>query len=83
MSRSSYKFFWQPLELTRWINKNKQKKKTLNFYKKNIVITPKLVGFFVNVYNGHKWVKIRIEENMVGFKLGEFILTRKKAVWKN
>lgn len=81
MSRSSYKFFWQPLELIRW--KNKKKRKTVRIYKKNTTITPKLVGSSILVYNGHQWIKLNIEESMVGFKLGEFISTRKRPVWKD
>lgn len=83
MARSSYKFFWQPLELIKWQSRKKNKKKqSLRIYKKNTIITPKLVGLTIYVYNGHQWIKLNIEENMVGFKLGEFILTRKKLSLK-
>lgn len=83
MSRSTYKFFWQPLELIRWQSKKKNKKKsTLRIYKKNTIVSPKLVGYTIYVYNGNKWIKVHINENMVGFKIGEFISTRKRLIWK-
>jgi ribosomal protein S19 len=53
----------------------------LRIYKKNAIITPKLVGQILFVYNGNQWIKLQVEEIMVGFKIGEFILTRKKPIW--
>lgn len=40
-------------------------------------ITPEMVGFNFAVHNGKDFIKIRIVENMVGHKLGEFSPTRK------
>jgi len=40
-------------------------------------ITPEMVGFTFAVHNGKDFVKVRIVENMVGYKLGEFSPTRK------
>lgn len=40
-------------------------------------ITPEMVGFTFGVHNGREFVQVRIVENMVGHKLGEFSLTRK------
>ena len=39
-------------------------------------ITPDFVNYTFSVHNGHKHVPIFITENMVGFKLGEFVPTR-------
>ena len=36
-----------------------------------------MVGFTFAVHNGKDFVKVRIVENMVGYKLGEFSPTRK------
>ncbi|MBD3359704.1 MAG: 30S ribosomal protein S19 [Candidatus Buchananbacteria bacterium] len=40
-------------------------------------ITPEMVGFRMGVYNGKEHVEVRIIENMVGHKLGEFAPTKK------
>lgn len=40
-------------------------------------ITPAMVGFTFGVHNGKEFVQVRVVENMVGHKLGEFSLTRK------
>lgn len=40
-------------------------------------ITPAMVGFTVGVHNGRVHVPVRIVENMVGHRLGEFSPTRK------
>lgn len=40
-------------------------------------ITPEMVGFTLGVHNGRDFISVRVVENMVGHKLGEFSPTRK------
>lgn len=40
-------------------------------------ITPEMVGFTIAVHNGKDFIAVRVVENMVGHKLGEFSPTRK------
>ncbi len=40
-------------------------------------ITPEMVGFTIAVHNGKDFIPVRVVENMVGHKLGEFSPTRK------
>jgi small subunit ribosomal protein S19 len=40
-------------------------------------IAPEMVGFVFNVHNGKEFITIKITENMVGHKLGEFAPTTK------
>lgn len=40
-------------------------------------ITPEMVGFVFAVHNGRDFITVRVVENMVGHKLGEFAATRK------
>lgn len=40
-------------------------------------VTPEMVGFTIGVHNGKEHIPVRIVENMVGHKLGEFAPTRK------
>ena len=39
-------------------------------------ILPQFVGLTFSVYNGHKFVPVSVNEDMVGHKLGEFAPTR-------
>lgn len=40
-------------------------------------ISPEMVGFTFAVHNGKDFIQVRVVENMVGHKLGEFAPTRK------
>lgn len=40
-------------------------------------ITPDMIGFIFAVHNGRDFIHVRVVENMVGHKLGEFSPTRK------
>jgi len=49
---------------------------------KNYVILPKFVGFSLKIYNGKTFTTIKIIDEMVGHKLGEFVTTRKQFSYK-
>jgi len=40
-------------------------------------IAPEMVGYTFGVHNGRAFIEVRISEEMVGHRLGEFSLTRK------
>lgn len=40
-------------------------------------ITPEMVGFTFGVYNGKEFITVKVTEEMVGHKLGEFSPTTK------
>ena len=40
-------------------------------------ITPQMVGFTFAIHTGKDFVQVKVEENMVGHKLGEFAPTRR------
>lgn len=40
-------------------------------------VSPEMVGFTIAVHNGKDFLPVRVVENMVGHKLGEFSSTRK------
>ncbi|AIC63818.1 30S ribosomal protein S19 [Candidatus Hodgkinia cicadicola] len=46
-------------------------------------IVPELIGKLLEVHNGKQFVRLRITEDMVGHKLGEFSPTRKACVHKH
>jgi ribosomal protein S19 len=49
---------------------------------KNSVILPKFVGFTLQVYNGKTFIMVKVINEMVGHKLGEFVSTRKQFSYK-
>ena len=40
-------------------------------------ITPEMIGFTFAVHNGKDFVDVKVTEEMIGFRLGEFSPTRK------
>ncbi len=40
-------------------------------------ISPEMIGFAFAVHNGRDFIEVRVTEEMVGHRLGEFSLTRK------
>jgi len=46
------------------------------------VIIPKFIGYTVQIHNGKTFSKLKITEDMVGHKLGEFSPTRKRFSFK-
>ena len=46
-------------------------------WSRKCTITPEMVGFTFGVYNGKQHVPVRVVEDMVGHKLGEFSPTTK------
>lgn len=41
------------------------------------VITPEMIGFTFGIHNGKNFIEVKITEEMVGHRLGEFAPTRK------
>ena len=51
-------------------------KKPIKTWSRRSLVTPQMVGLNIAVHNGRQHVPIFIQEDMVGHKLGEFVLTR-------
>ena len=51
-------------------------KKPIKTWSRRSLITPTMVGLNIAVHNGRQHDPIFIQEDMVGHKLGEFVLTR-------
>ena len=51
-------------------------KKPIKTLSRRSMITPDMVGLNIAVHNGRQHVPVFIQEDMVGHKLGEFVLTR-------
>ena len=46
---------------------------------RDMIILPEMVGLRFGVYNGEDFSPVEVEPQMVGHRLGEFALTRKKV----
>ena len=78
MPRSLKKSPFVAYHLLKKINKlNKaEKKDTITTWSRSSTILPSMVGFTIAVYNGKQHVPIFISDQLVGYKLGEFVSTR-------
>ncbi|MEA4827359.1 30S ribosomal protein S19 [Clostridium sp. JNZ J1-5] len=57
------------------MNENGEKK-VIKTWSRSSTIFPQMVGHTIAVHDGRKHVPVYISEDMVGHKLGEFVLTR-------
>ncbi len=48
-------------------------------HERDMIIVPEMVGKTIHVYNGQDFVKVDIEERMLGHYLGEFTKNRKEV----
>ena len=51
-------------------------KRPIKTWSRRSTILPQFVGLTFSVYNGHKFIPVSVNEDMVGHKLGEFAPTR-------
>lgn len=59
-----------------------QKKTRINTLSRNSTIDEQFVGKVFGIHNGRIFIPITITEDMISFKLGEFVPTRKKFFFK-
>lgn len=60
------------------IEKDKKANKKIRTHRRDIIITPKMVGKTIYVYNGKEFLQIEISPDMLAHYLGEFAFTRKR-----
>ena len=78
MARSVWKGPFVEESLMKKIDKlkNDTTKKPIKTWSRKSTIIPDFVGFSFLIYNGKKFIPIKISDEMVGHKLGEFSPTR-------
>ena len=78
MSRSVWKGPFVDPSLLKKVEKLKDQsnKKPIKTWSRKSTIIPEFVGYSFLIYNGKKFIPIKISEEMVGHKLGEFSPTR-------
>ncbi len=78
MSRSVKKGPYVDERLLQAIEKIKQAKgrDVVKTWRRACTVIPEFVGVTIAIHDGRKHVPVFVTENMVGHKLGEFVLTR-------
>ena len=78
MSRSVWKGPFVDPSLLKKVEKQKGQTKTtpIKTWSRRCTIIPEFVGHSFLIYNGKKFIPIKISDEMVGHKLGEFSPTR-------
>lgn len=51
-------------------------KRPIKTWSRRSMVTPEMIGLTIATHNGRQHMPIYISENMVGHKLGEFVITR-------
>ena len=46
---------------------------------RQMIVIPEMVGVKLGVHNGKEYVPLEIKQEMLGHRLGEFVLTRKRV----
>jgi len=77
MARSIKKGPFVDHNLLKKIEATKPGAKPIKTWSRSSTITPQMVGYAFSVHTGNKFVEVKVVENMVGHKLGEFAPTRK------
>ena len=77
MSRSIKKGPYVDQNLLAKIAKQKPEGPAIKTWARASEISPEMVGYLFAVHNGKDFIEVRVAEEMVGPRLGEFSLTRK------
>lgn len=59
--------------------RDKPKDVFIKTHVRDMIIIPEMVGRKFGIYNGKEFVSVEITQEMLGHRLGEFALTRKKV----
>lgn len=61
------------------LKKIKTQDKDIKTHIRDMVILPEMVGTTIKVYNGKQYIPVQIVEEMLGYFLGQFSLTRTRV----
>ncbi|MBI2630167.1 30S ribosomal protein S19 [Candidatus Pacearchaeota archaeon] len=65
-------------EFVKRCNKKMEKGKQIRTHLRDIIIVPQMVGMIINIHNGKEFTQVKIVEDMLAHRLGEFAITRKE-----
>ena len=66
-------------EEKKFIEKVKTSKKPVRTHLRSMIVLPFMVGKTILVHNGKEFQRVDIIEEMIGHRLGEFVLTRSRV----
>ena len=66
-----------PRLLEKLVGKSASTAAMIKTWARSSQISPEMVGFLFGVYNGKTHIEVRVTEDMVGHRLGEFSPTKK------
>lgn len=61
------------------LEKVRTSKKPVRTHCRSMIVLPDMIGKKIMIYSGKEWVPVDITIDMLGHRLGEFALTRKKV----
>ncbi len=69
--------FIEPKLLKKILGKKPDDAGVVKTWARRSQISPEMIGFVFGVHNGKDFIEVRVTEDMVGHRLGEFSLTKK------
>ena len=66
-----------PDEQKKVLKKIKDQDKNIKTHLRDMIVLPEMVGATIAIHKGKEFLKVIIQEEMIGHYLGEFALTRK------
>ncbi len=82
MSRSLWKGPFYDTFLHTSYSQKENRSKIVKIWSRRSTILPQFIDQNFQIHNGKQFIKLKVSEDMVGHKFGEFALTRKKPVHK-
>jgi len=70
-------------EIEKFVKRAREKlerNKKIKTHKRDMIILPELIGMNIQIHNGKEFAQVEIIGEMIGHKLGDFVLTRSKVV---
>jgi len=64
----------------KFLEKIRASTKPVRTHLREVVIIPEMVGKRVLLYNGKEWITLDVRADMLGHRLGEFAMTRKRVM---
>ena len=61
------------------LKKIKAKESNIKTHCRNFIILPEMVGITISIHDGKSFIKMLIQEEMIGHYLGEFTYNRKRV----
>jgi len=77
MARSAKKGPFIAPSIQKKLSRQKPEGDPIKTWARNCDISPEMVGYMFLVHNGKDFIQVKIVEEMIGHKLGEFAPTRK------